>query len=486
MDGTPEAVSNDLFCIKNELLTITSPAGGELWFVNSTKKITWTSKGEIDSVNIYLSTDGGSSWIVEQSIASRIANTGSHDWTVGNTTSQECKIKITDVNEALETVSGGLFSIKNESLEITSPIGNEVWFVNTKQHIKWKSEGEFDSVNIYLSTNGGSSWILEQTIASDIKNAGCYPWLVSEFNSDQCKIKVVDVDGSPESISSGFFLIMEYSIAMVDVPAGEFRRGCNGSSCDPDEKPAHNVYLDDFSIGEYEVTNQEYRDAVQWAYDNDCVTATSSTVRDFSGMELLDLDDSDCAIIFSDSTFSVNSSMAFHPVIKVTWYGAACYCDWLTIKDKLPRLYDHMDWSCNLTGSGYRLPTEAEWEKAARGTDMRKYPWGNEEPDCSYLNYNDCVGWMEPVGSFPKGDSPYDACDMSGNVSEWCNDWYDSEYYIDELYMNPPGPPNGSFRVMRGGAWSDSTRQCRSANRSCNPADRADNCRGFRIAKQGF
>lgn len=276
---------------------------------------------------------------------------------------------------------------------------------------------------------------------------------------------------------------------MVTVPKGEFTMGCDsGYPCGPSEDPEHVVYLDEFWIRKYEVTNRDYCDKIQWAYDNGYVTATSSSAQDAeSGKELLELEDSECEISYSGGTFIVDPGKEEHPVIEVSWYGGACYCDWLSIREGLSVQYDHSDWSCAFNASGYRLPTEAEWEKASRGIDFRKYPWGDDEPDCSYLNYSNCEGWTVPVGSYtPKSDSPYGGCDMSGNVWEWCNDRYDGEYYSVSPYINPRGPAGGGNRVLRGGSWPSFARYCRSANRyRCRPGY-TDYLRGFRLVRAAF
>jgi len=231
-----------------------------------------------------------------------------------------------------------------------------------------------------------------------------------------------------------------------------------------------------FYLGQHEVTNQEYMEAVQWAYDLGYVTATTSSVQDNldgSTVELLDLDDSDCEIQFnsgtwtfylrqSPSSYAQNAypegyDPADHPVKEVTWYGAARYCDWLSMRKGLPRAYQHSgDWSCNggdpYGAEGYRLPTDAEWEYAAQYDDERIYPWGDDAPDCDQANYSSCVGWTAPVGSSPAGNSLLGFSDLAGNVMEWCNDWYVCDLGTSPA-TDPVGPTSSFNRVVRGGSW---------------------------------
>ena len=264
--------------------------------------------------------------------------------------------------------------------------------------------------------------------------------------------------------------------SFVFVPSGTFTMGDGLVWCGKDE---HQVTLThDFWISQYEVTNQEYMDLVQWAYDQGYVTATSWSVRDNldgSTEELVDLDDSDCELAFSNGVFSLRESNyalryayqggydpADHPMKEVTWYGAVAYCDWLSLSEGLTRAYDHSKWLCGggdpYSAEGYRLPTDAEWEYAAQWNDEQIYPWGNETPqECVHANYGfDCVSWSSPVGSYPAGVQPNlsdPIYDLAGNVWEWANDWWQCDLGTSPE-IDPPGPASDSHRVIRGGGWN--------------------------------
>jgi sulfatase modifying factor 1 len=283
---------------------------------------------------------------------------------------------------------------------------------------------------------------------------------------------------------------------IILVPAGSFVMGDGAAYCGTAE---HEVTLTrDFYLGGHEVTNQEYLEAVQWAYDREYVTATASSVLDNldgSTAELLDLGDESCEIAFSDGVFSVRDAghggtNGDHPVKEVTWYGAARYCDWLSLQNDPPlaRAYEHSgNWSCNggdpYGAEGYRLPTDAEWEYAAQHDDERIYPWGNGDPACNLANYRDCVGWTSRVGSRAAGKSALGLYDMAGNVLEWCNDWWVCDLGASPV-TDPVGPGSGSYRVIRGGAWTSyaSGLRCGSRPTIASPS-MTDYGLGFRIAR---
>jgi formylglycine-generating enzyme required for sulfatase activity len=210
-------------------------------------------------------------------------------------------------------------------------------------------------------------------------------------------------------------LLDEKNVQMVLVPAGEFTMGSDQGN--PDEKPVHLVYLNSFYIDKYEVTNALYRA---------CVT-TGRCPRPQNGSSS------------SHSTYYGNPEFDDYPVVYVDWNMADAYCDW----------------------RGAQLPTEAQWEKAARGPDEHTYPWG-ESIDCNKSNYFDsaqgkyCVGDTTRVGSYTAGRSGYGVYDLMGNVSEWVSDWYSADYYQNLFNRNPSGPAMGQYRVLRGGSWSTS------------------------------
>lgn len=208
--------------------------------------------------------------------------------------------------------------------------------------------------------------------------------------------------------------------AEVFVPAGLFLMGCAPDNmyvvCDDDASPIHAVYLDAFYIDRTEVTNAQYAACV-------AAEACSKPLSNAS---------------YFHSDYYTNPRYANHPVINVDWVRAYQYCAWV----------------------GKRLPSEAEWEKAARGTDMRWFPWGNEPPTCDRGSYTWCTYDPVPVGSYPTSASPYGALDMVGNVREWVNDFYDRRYYDNSPYFNPRGPEQdlGKGALVRGGSWADDER----------------------------
>jgi formylglycine-generating enzyme required for sulfatase activity len=264
---------------------------------------------------------------------------------------------------------------------------------------------------------------------------------------------------------------------MVYVPAGEFLMGSTDSdtSASSDEKPQHRVYLDAFWIDRTEVTNEMFEKFVaDSGHKTDAEKAGKGRVLDLASK-----------IGIGKETAGANwreprgpgsyTGLDQHPVVQVSWDDAKAYCEW----------------------AERRLPTEAEWEKAARGTDSLKFPWRNQNIAGDLLNFADRklkeASWADtsvddgykftaPVGSYPKGASPYRARDMAGNVWEWVADWYGEKYYTSSAAQSPTGPALGQERVMRGGSWDDPQVKVRAAKRLGHIPDFSGADVGFRCA----
>jgi len=230
----------------------------------------------------------------------------------------------------------------------------------------------------------------------------------------------------------------DVEIDWVEIPAGWFKMGDNFNEGDSNERPVHRVYLDSYYISKYEVTFEQY--------------------------------DAFCEETGRSKLYDEGWGRGDRPVINIiSWNEAKAFCDWLS----------------NKTGEDIHLPTEAQWEKAARGTDQRRYPWGNSSPNCNKANYFGCKGKTMPVGSYPAGKSPYGVHDMAGNVWEWCQDLYDKNYYGYSPSHNPQGPSNVNYYlgyVIRGGSYACDAYTIRSACRDTTIGDLAQI--GFRIVKE--
>ena len=231
-----------------------------------------------------------------------------------------------------------------------------------------------------------------------------------------------------------------FTIETISVAGGTFEMGSEDGAVN--EKPIHEVTLSSFEISKYEITNGQYAD-----YINAINANANGSV---GSVEYLDIASSSSKISHNGSQFVVGAGKAHDPVIDVSWYGAKAYCEYY----------------------GGRLPTEAEWEFAARGGNSSggsTYSGSNTIDDVAWYSGNS-GGATHPVGT--KNANEIGLHDMTGNVWEWCNDWYGSDYYMDSPSSNPQGPASGTFRVNRGGSWSSGAINCRIAFRSFSgPAD---------------
>ncbi len=256
--------------------------------------------------------------------------------------------------------------------------------------------------------------------------------------------------GWTDSQTASTTYIIYVSGEMIFVQGGTYEMGDHFNEGEANEFPVHEVTISSFFIGQYEVTQGEYE-----------------------------------AVMGSNpaSGYGVGDN---YPVYYETWYDAVEYCNALSVQESLTPCYNLSDWSCDFNADGYRLPTEAEWEYADRGgvnwTDNYRYSGTTDNlGDYAVYDANDPGGTTEVGSKLPNQLGIYD---MSGNVWEWCWDWYSSSYYSNSPINNPTGPESSSNRVGRGGGWVNDAACCRVADRSYdNPSYGSGNCIGFRILR---
>jgi formylglycine-generating enzyme required for sulfatase activity len=286
---------------------------------------------------------------------------------------------------------------------------------------------------------------------------------------------VIDIEPlGPQKVVKG-----DDGAEMVLVPAGAFTMGSDPAEVDRfvegckkagvaeqtckqwgnRETPRHRVTLDAFHIDRYEVTNALFERFVR------ATSHQTTAEREGKGFVYHQKDgklqwEEVNGAAWRTPSGPGTSAPGDHPVVQVSWHDADGYCRW----------------------AGKRLPTEAEWEKAARGTDGRRYPWG-EDWDAAKANGTMSVKATTRVGAYPAGVSPYDVHDMAGNVTEWVADWFDENYYQRSTERNPKGPESGTTRVLRGGSWYGYAIRLRTANRLLNTPVNRYNYIGFRCAR---
>lgn len=256
--------------------------------------------------------------------------------------------------------------------------------------------------------------------------------LLMSCNSSRTTNEIPTATPTPGLQAGDTILAEKDGVTLIYIPAGEFIMGSDtsDSAAQDDEFPQHTIYLDAFWIDQTEVTNRLY---LACAEANRCAPVVSPRPEMTTAPD--------------------------QPIIGVAWPEAVNYCRWV----------------------GRRLPTEAEWEKAARGVDARLYPWGNNFEAAQQVNIDFRVGDFNDAGSNVDDRSLYGVLDMAGNAPEWTVDWYQKNYYAQSPARNPTGPESGQLKVTRGGAWNVAPRAARSANRFWSFPDR-DDFTGFRCA----
>lgn len=269
------------------------------------------------------------------------------------------------------------------------------------------------------------------------------------------------------------FVNAKDSSILIEIPASEFWMGSFPKQGDNEEHPQHKVLLSTYYIGKYEVTNEQFDRFVRATnYKTDVEKTDKAQIYEIQGGEWKWVEKKGV-----NWRFYYAKEKSKYPVVLITWNDAVAYCNW----------------------AGLYLPTEAEWEKAARGYDKRNFPWGNEEPGtkgitrCNYADQNTDYNWSDkkvndgyrmtaPVGSYEIGKSPYGCYDLAGNVWEWCSDRYSEFYYLTNPGPDPQGPSTGIARVIRGGSWFTSSFDLRCSNRNKMTQGYQNADLGFRTA----
>lgn len=322
-----------------------------------------------------------------------------------------------------------------EDIIVISPNGGENWEIGSSYDITWTASN-VNTFNLKYSIDNGTNWIYIVDSISDTT----YNWTILNPQSSQCLVRIVSSTNSSISDSSDSVFNIEIGsltpIETVFVQGGTYDMGDHYNEGYPDELPVHSVILSSFYIGKYEVTQLQYEE----------VMGTNPA-----------------------DNYGVGDS---YPVYHVSWYDAVEFCNALSIANGYTPCYtiNETNVTCNFGVNGWRLPTEAEWEYAARGgvnwTDDYRYSGCHDSsdlPDYAWYCIN-CEDGMNEVGT--KLPNQLNIYDMSGNVSEWCNDWYGSDYYENSPTNNPTGPSTGDDWVIRGGCWIDIQNHMRCSARS--------------------
>jgi iron(II)-dependent oxidoreductase len=237
-------------------------------------------------------------------------------------------------------------------------------------------------------------------------------------------------------------VIRDIEESMVEIPAGEFIMGTDRGNAN--ERPAHAVYLDTYFISRYEIANRQYR-------------------------EFLASTDHPQPFFWNDWRWNGDD----YPVIGVSWEDANAFCRWLS----------------KMTGLNWRIPTEAEWEKAASWVEKDKlkriYPWGDrfDEMRVNALGEEDGYERSAPIDGFKEGVSPYGIYHFAGNVLEWCLDWFENDYYTHSPSKNPKGPKEGIYKSVRGGDWKSEKLRIRNTVRKGDWPQMRYNYNGFRVVR---
>jgi len=347
-----------------------------------------------------------------------------------------CGEKATETEDSTQAVLSDPYPLNDASG--ISPTTDLMWTCTT-------NNGELLSYNIYFGTD--SLLYDGDKIFSNESDSLCNPGPLDYATTYYWKIEAGDGVYFKEG-DVWSFTTMDQIEGMILVESGTFDMGDQFDRAENDELPVHEVTLGSYLIGEYEVTQGEYY------------------------------------AVMGRNPIHDHGRGYYHPEYNVSWFEAVEYCNALSIQEGFTPCYNLSDWSCNFNADGYRLPTEAEWEYAARGgiywTYNNKYS-GTTLYLWSVAIYG--VVYPVPVEVGTLISNQLDIYDMSGNVWEWCHDWYSDIYYFSSPVNDPSGPENGEYRVKRGGSWGYNAASCEVANRSEYEPGTQTPYVGFRVVR---
>ncbi len=497
------SAESDLFAIDNRppVLELLYPTGGEVFEPNAAITIVWTRRGIVGDVVVAFSGDGGATF----ADVNRVLDANSYVWQVPAVDSNQCLIAVRSaLHPSVTARCEERFSVlmppasvvgdPNAALATANVNGPAGVGVNTPvvdanlpvaepgRAVAGPDEVPTEPNSVSIPPNP----VVEPNLTVVEPNAGG----AVDRTAVEPDLPGPPTDSVPVSLQAGG---RPDPNAMIRVPGGSFEMGDHFGTWDADERPVHVVEISPLLVGATEVTNRQYGEYLNNALQAGRVAVQERIVcgagRGEPYCNIREFD-SWTQISFARNQFTVQPGKENHPMLEVSWYGAAAYCNWLSERQGLRPCYNLSNWDCDFAADGYRLPTEAEWEYAARGgLERSKYPWGNEE-DPTKTNWwgsgdpfeKDPYPRTTPVGFYPPNG--FGLYDMAGNVWEWCNDWYGLSYYDFKIKDNPRGPASGSARVTRGGSWILNPDRSRCSNRNFNYPHYRGLGLGFRVVRR--
>jgi formylglycine-generating enzyme required for sulfatase activity len=378
----------------------------------------------------------------------------------------------------------------------------EVSLSGTVATITYDLSGSAANISIIFSKDAGGTYPFGAPSATGDLGSGVTPGTGKTIAWD------IAADHPAECIPQASIGVVPYggpaiNMAMVSVPAGSFEMGDSFGEGGSDELPVHTVTLSAYEIGTYEVTNAQVAAVYNWANGLGLIDTVDANAVTHNGVELLSLGSPYWSqIIYNGVSGQLEVRtrdgfpLADHPVVLITWYGSVAFCNWLSLLEGRAPVYDLATWSrVTPTGGGYRLPTEAEWERAAGwdATADRQWRYGTGSDsitwwgDANYSQSNPLAltsqPYTTPVGFYAGITSPVGCYDMSGNVWERCEDWYSSNFYSTGQTQDPINKTGGELRVLRGGSWESSALSLRSACRLYTVPANTLGSIGFRVVR---